>query len=214
MAHANPASELADLDPVFLVGAHRSRMPDDLFASLRAHVAAECANPDRKSHAGYLAGRIQQGEQILATRTLDPLIKAYLCITGRAYVERMAKLNRVEFDKKILVDFVDSWIVLSREGDYNPIHYHAQSLAGVINVTLPEEVMAKDSPDGKLGFVFGQNNTDNLEFLGSRTIAAPSEGDLFLFPSWLQHVVYPFRGGGERITYAFNLKVRLSDPAD
>lgn len=189
-------------------------MPDDLFSSLRANVAAECANPDRVSHSDYLAGRIRQGEQILATRTLDPFIKAYLCMTGRAYVAKMAKLNRVEFDKKIQVDFVDSWIVLSRDGDYNPIHYHAQSLAGVINVTLPDEVRDQNSPDGKLGFVFGQNNIDNLDFLGSRTIVAPSEGDLFLFPSWLQHVVYPFRGEGERITYAFNLKVRLSNSTD
>ena len=33
----------------------------------------------------------------------------------------------------------------------------------------------------------------------------PEVGKLLVFPSWLQHMVYPFKGKGERRTIASNL---------
>jgi hypothetical protein len=35
----------------------------------------------------------------------------------------------------------------------------------------------------------------------------PVPGDLYLFPSWLRHLVYPFRGDGERRSMSFNAMV-------
>ena len=35
----------------------------------------------------------------------------------------------------------------------------------------------------------------------------PAAGEMLLFPSWLRHGVLPFRGSGERISIAFNLRV-------
>jgi hypothetical protein len=40
----------------------------------------------------------------------------------------------------------------------------------------------------------------------------PEVGKFFMFPSWLQHMVYPFQGDGERRTVAANLNVwRIAD---
>ena len=40
----------------------------------------------------------------------------------------------------------------------------------------------------------------------------PEVGKFLMFPSWLQHMVYPFEGEGERRTVAANLNVwRISD---
>ena len=36
-------------------------------------------------------------------------------------------------------------------------------------------------------------------------IIQPQVGKLLVFPSWLQHMVYPFKGEGERRTVASNL---------
>ena len=36
------------------------------------------------------------------------------------------------------------------------------------------------------------------------TMFKPKVGTMYFFPSWLQHVVYPFRGEGERRTVAAN----------
>jgi len=45
----------------------------------------------------------------------------------------------------------------------------------------------------------------------------PEVGKLLLFPSWLQHMVYPFKGEGERRTIASNLNcwdVQLPTPEE
>jgi hypothetical protein len=60
--------------------------------------------------------------------------------------------------------------------------------------------------DGKLQFLYGQLKEENLDFLGMRRVI-PAVGDLYLFPAWLTHLVYPFQGPGERISYSFNLGV-------
>ena len=39
------------------------------------------------------------------------------------------------------------------------------------------------------------------------SIFQPQVGKLYMFPSWLQHMVYPFKGDGERRTVAANLNV-------
>ena len=38
-------------------------------------------------------------------------------------------------------------------------------------------------------------------------VMKPEVGKFFMFPSWLQHSVYPFEGEGERRTVAANLNV-------
>lgn len=35
----------------------------------------------------------------------------------------------------------------------------------------------------------------------------PKDGLMVLFPSWMKHYVYPYRGGRERISIAFNVKI-------
>ena len=61
--------------------------------------------------------------------------------------------------------------------------------------------------DGYIAFQYGRNelmNTDRLRPPQS-FIMKPEVGKLLVFPSWLQHMVYPFKGEGERRTVASNL---------
>ena len=46
-------------------------------------------------------------------------------------------------------------------------------------------------------------------------VMKPEVGKLLVFPSWLQHMVYPFKGEGERRTVASNLNCwNVPDVAD
>ena len=44
-------------------------------------------------------------------------------------------------------------------------------------------------------------------FAQQRTIL-PKSGEMIVFPSWLKHLVHPYWGGGERISIAFNIRIR------
>jgi hypothetical protein len=61
--------------------------------------------------------------------------------------------------------------------------------------------------DGYIAFQYGRNELMNTERLRppQSFVIKPTVGKLLVFPSWLQHMVYPFKGEGERRTVASNL---------
>ena len=61
--------------------------------------------------------------------------------------------------------------------------------------------------DGNIAFQYGRNELMNTERLRppQSFVMKPEVGKLLVFPSWLQHMVYPFKGEGERRTVASNL---------
>jgi uncharacterized protein (TIGR02466 family) len=197
----------------FLVAPLHIRLPPELFAEIESHVNAECNNPDRKNVDHYLAGRIQHGEQLAARDSLPLKLKVLFCKLGRHYLLRLAAANGMPINPQLQVSFGASWIVRSLAGDYNPAHKHGGQLSGIIYTKVPPQVADPAYLDGKLQFVFGQLKEENIDFLGVRKVV-PAVGDLYLFPAWLTHLVYPFEGPGERISYSFNLFVRNINPEE
>lgn len=43
--------------------------------------------------------------------------------------------------------------------------------------------------------------------IGASETVSPTSGTMIMFPSWLSHAVRPYRGGGTRISIAFNFSV-------
>ena len=191
----------------FLVSPLHVRLPDDLMDELQAHITAECGRADRVSYGHRLAGRIVGGEQIEASASLPVRLKVLFCRLGRHYLFELAAANEIAINREVAVAFRDSWIVRSLAGDYNPAHKHGGQLSGIVYTAVPPQVADPGHMDGKLQFVFGQLKEENIDFLGPRRVI-PSVGDLYLFPAWLTHLVYPFRGDGERVSYSFNLAVQ------
>ena len=204
MSAAEPNQDLA---AAYIVGVQRLRMPGDLFATLSTQVLTECDNPERHSFGNNYVDPRYRGERIDVTGLLDPIVKAYLCTVARKYILHMAGLNGIELASDFSVDFSFSWIIRFRQGDYLPIHHHTDELSGVVYIAIPGQLRDSGNIGGKIGFMFGQSKFSNLDFLGDRNVD-PAEGDILIFPAWLQHTVYPFQGEGERIALAFNLRVQ------
>ena len=128
-----------------------------------------------------------------------------------------------EYVTKTVKDYIDlekthmsytSWLVSQYAGDYNPLHIHDANLSGVCFLKLPpgyEEEYRREDHHPTIGC---------LEFLGSvpnhfaehSYLVKPQIGDLYLFPSWLAHQVYPFRSKGERRSMSFNIHLRSKNP--
>jgi len=190
----------------FLVSPMKVRMPADWLAELQAHIDAECNSPARMDGSRFLAGRIRRGEQLGATASLPVKFKALFCRLGQHYVQQLAIANRVDVNPGLNVTFGESWIVKSLSGDYNPSHNHTGELSGIVYTKVPPQVADPANMDGKLQFLFGQMKVEDMDFLGARKVI-PVVGDTYIFPAWLTHIVYPFEGEGERISYSFNLLV-------
>ncbi len=88
------------------------------------------------------------------------------------------------------------WAIDQRENDYRILHAHIPNLlSGILYLEVPDTMDAKTYPDGILTL------TETNPF-----VVLPAPGDMYMWPSYMLHTVYPFRGNGRRITIAFNVR--------
>ena len=204
-----------------------TQMPESMVKDLNDYLDEYVEDKNKKSLADTLVGQISQGEQLLMEND-DPRVKEYtdfVCGLGADYINFFSQNtgSMLKTPKAVAID--ETWSVHSYEGDYNPIHDHGTKTIMGISTTrrtkVPQQILDQPvagSPqyslyqssgdcDGYIAFQYGRNelmNTDRLRPPQSFVIQ-PEVGKLLVFPSWLQHMVYPFKGEGERRTVASNL---------
>ena len=204
-----------------------TQMPEGMVEDLNDYLDEYVVDENKKSLSDTLVGQIAQGEQLLMVND-DPRVKEYtdfVCGLGADYINFFSQNtgSMLKTPKAVAID--ETWSVHSYEGDYNPIHDHGTKTIMGISTTswtkVPQQILDQPvagSPqyslyqssgdcDGYIAFQYGRNelmNTDRLRPPQSFVIQ-PEVGKLLVFPSWLQHMVYPFKGEGERRTVASNL---------
>ena len=93
------------------------------------------------------------------------------------------------------------WVGLMKEGDFHMLHSHQkpgvvydksefEGVSGGLYLKIPE----KKPPQGNINYVL-----DDKVFSWS-----PKDGDYFVWPSYVIHGVYPFKGPGSRIMVSWN----------
>ena len=100
-----------------------------------------------------------------------------------------------------------AWIVSQWSGDFNPAHFHDGILSGVCYLRMPklEEEREKEDHYPSIGNIcWSCGNPQGLSL--HKFEVFPEVGDFFIFPSWLVHMVYPFRTKNEeRRSVSFNI---------
>ena len=204
-----------------------TEMPISMVKDLNDYLDEYKEDQDKKSLADSLVGQISQGEQLLMDNE-DSRLKEYsefVCSLGADYINFFFNNtgNKLDQPKAIAID--ETWSVHSYAGDYNPIHDHGTKTIMGISTTgwtkVPQQILDQPtagSPqyslyqssgdcDGYIAFNYGRNELMNTTRLRppQSFVMKPEVGKLLVFPSWLQHMVYPFKGEGERRTVASNL---------
>ncbi len=114
---------------------------------------------------------------------------------------------------------VTAWANVNGPGDSNFCHYHPGSVWSGAYYVDDGGVVAEPGLGGGFEMLDPRGAAPamlapTLGFAGEGGLAAgmtetiePRPGLLFLFPSWLQHQVRPYRGVAQRISIAFNLRL-------
>ena len=108
---------------------------------------------------------------------------------------------------------LNAWANLNRRGDYNAIHTHPACVwSGVYYVDAGDKPSAEYPKSGVIEFLDSRAGSEmiaipGLPFGGSKSIH-PETGQMIVFPSWLKHMVHPYMGEGDRISIAFNIRIR------
>tara|TARA_R100001443_G_scaffold61594_2_gene71693 strand:- start:869 stop:1573 length:705 start_codon:yes stop_codon:yes gene_type:complete len=203
-----------------------TQMPKDMIDSVNDYMDEYKHDKNKQSLANTLVGQIDKGEQLLLDHNDKRMVEYnnFICSLGAEYINHFAASgNSVKGPKQVQID--ETWSVHSYDGDYNPIHDHGtKTLMGISTTAwtkVPPQIGAKataNSPtyslynesghsDGCIAFQYGQVSVIDGDRLkpAQSFVMTPEVGKLLLFPSWLQHMVYPFKGEGERRTIASNL---------
>ena len=216
--------EIHSLPAVFML---ETRMPEKMVDDLNDYLDELLEDEERRSLAHTLVGQIHRGEQ-LNMEVDDERLQEYskfVTSLGAEYINNFMNQTGTSLPKNKQVAIDEIWSVHSYEGDYNPIHDHGTKTIMGISTTawtkVPQQILdqptagsplyskynSSGSCDGYLAFNYGRNEIMNVERLRPPQSAEmqPEVGKLLIFPSWLQHMVYPFFGDGERRTVASNL---------
>ena len=158
-----------------------------------------------------LAGQIDK-EYIatLTTKTTQYIkwtVEQY-CNTNPYYINSITKHPILEYKG-------DAWVNFQEKYEYNPIHNHEGVFSYVIWYQIPfyrENEVKYGAGKGKMP---GSNQNGEFEFVfyeGSSIITQPlgidkkMEGHIVIFPSSLNHIVYPFYTSDDyRITISGNI---------
>ena len=203
-----------------------TQMPQEMIDDVNEYMDEYRESKHKESLAKTLVGQIHKGEQLLLDHNDKRLLEYnhFICDLGAEYINYFARTgNPLKGGKRVEID--ETWSVHSYDGDYNPIHDHGtKTLMGISTTAwtkVPSQIGANataNTPtyslynesghsDGCIAFQYGQVSVLDGQRLkpAQSFVMTPEVGKLLIFPSWLQHMVYPFKGEGERRTIASNL---------
>jgi hypothetical protein len=157
-----------------------------------------------KDYRKNLAGIIKH-EYELDVKKLFKIINPYVRSYCQAFFE-----NRGEgLGNKI--ELMAAWVNYMTKFESNPIHTHDDDVSFVIFTQIPKDLKqeavkypGKSGGPGTINFLYCINERN--EFLNQHTFF-PEVGDMFIFPSKLNHYVNGFKCEGERISVSGNFKI-------
>ena len=197
------------------------KMPQSYVDTLNEYgdkISSDSEKSKQLDFSNNLVGNVKQEHQVedhIWHKKPDPELPTLFGWVGsctNAYVKTLSQMRRfnpaAEKEKIVTKVMLNSaWIVNSIAGDFNPLHMHNGMLSAAGWLKMPPSV-EKDEEREQAGLIEFMHGVPQslVEF---KYPVKPHVGQLFLFPAWLVHEVYPFRGKGIRRTLSFNLDVDL-----
>ena len=200
------------------------KMPQEYIDKLNTYGDKISSDDDKLQKLDFsdrLVGNVKQEhiieDHIWQEKISDKIPSFFQWVGGcvNIYIQTVLKRNRQgvhrssEAEKKIMetgiksLNVLSSWFVNSIAGDFNPIHQHEGRISAAGWLMMPESIQKDQEREyaGWIEFMYGEN----IKLLNNKHAVKPEVGQIFMFPSWLQHTVYPFRGNGIRRSISFNV---------
>ena len=108
-------------------------------------------------------------------------------------------------------NLLKTWVVRQFQNEYNPTHWHGGHISGAGFLKVPKSLGQSTQQKKSKKYRGG-----NLQLIhGARMFTCPSTfnitpevGDFYLFPNYLMHTVFPFKGTEEeRRSISFNASI-------
>ena len=105
----------------------------------------------------------------------------------------------------------NTWVVRQYKNEYNPVHWHSGHISGAGFLKVPDTFGKHVQDKGDQEYFGGTLNLihGTRQFMSSSKLKIiPEVGDFYIFPHYLMHTVYPFKGSDqERRSISFNANI-------
>jgi hypothetical protein len=136
----------------------------------------------------------------------------YLELVCTGYMELVTAQSGTE-DLKYCKPVVTSiWTIQQTEGQYQELHTHpGGNLSGNMYISVPDLAPNSNASDSMLAFRLPHTRDVSKFIMNDTWKYKPAAGTIVLFPSYVAHTVYPWRGQGNRTIMAFDAKLVPKD---
>ena len=183
------------------------KIPENIISELNKYIDQIVENNKKSEeldHGSNLVGDVTQ-ELKLEKEILEKSGWAnFLALCTHQWIKLEFKKNLSKFMIK------NSWVVRQFENEYNPTHWHDGHISGAGFLKIPKD-MGEHKQANKKGFKNYKGGY--LELIhGAKMFSCdakmsikPQVGDFYIFPNYLMHSVFPFKGTKEeRRSISFN----------
>ena len=162
------------------------------------------AEKSNTSYGNRLAGHLSK-EVKLDSNNYKIFFNEIFTIYNHALGQWLGKTDNLQY----IVS--DLWCNFQKANEFNPPHNHGGLLSFVIYLKVPKEIkeecakhQEKKSSAGPGSISFFMGDSDKKNSLTNNSFF-PEEGDMFIFPAWLKHWVYPYRSDVIRVSVSGNI---------
>jgi uncharacterized protein (TIGR02466 family) len=130
----------------------------------------------------------------------------------QGYMELVSAQSGTEELKYCKPQVTSIWTIRQAQGDYQEMHSHpGGNLSGNVYISAPELDFDSNPSDGQILFRLPQTRDITKFIMNDTWKYAPTPGTVIVFPSYLPHTVYPWKGQGNRTVMAFDAKLIPKD---
>lgn len=185
-------------------------VPAHIFPLLKNMVDTAHQHPEHDDQ-GNASISVRGGQQIQLVPNefgLDTsVLKDYVEAQCQEYLERIMQVtgrNELIAVKPVLVS---AWTIKQQAGHYQALHSHEAHISGNIYIETPELDLTSAASDSTIEFRLPVIKNPGRFVLTDNWNFTPQERKMILFPSYLPHTVYPWRGTGNRTILAWDAKL-------
>ena len=186
----------------------RVKIPNKIIEKLNEYIDNTIKNESKVEKLNY-------GERLVGDVTQEFLLEIEF-VKSSGWLDFLGNCSKIYTElnegKKITkFNLLDTWVVRQFKNEYNPTHWHGGHISGAGFLKVPK--ILGDSVQKKKDINYRGGNLQLIH--GSRMFTCPSTyniipevGDFYLFPNYLMHTVFPFKGTDEeRRSISFNATI-------
>jgi hypothetical protein len=135
------------------------------------------------------------------------ILKEFIETSCREYIANIMRTNgRHDLDPYEPV-VVSAWTIKQDQGHYQALHAHEAHISGNIYIEVPDFAEDSKSSDGNIEFRLPVIRNPAQLIFTDQWRFRPEIMKMIIFPSYIPHTVYPWKGEGHRTILAWDAKL-------